>query len=161
MSEMVDEIESLRALDRDALIARYRAETGREPRQKNAAWLVRRLAWRVQERRLGGLSAAARARLDELVAQIDLRVEAPRSTGQLSRSPKRTDGLAVGTCVEREYRGERLLLRVEEGGFRVEGSSRIDPDVIHRSISAAAAAACGQHVNGNLWWRLVSRKRAS
>jgi len=151
MSEMVDEIESLRALDRDALIARYRAEVGREPRQKNVAWLVRRLAWRVQERRLGGLSATARARLDELIAQIDLGVAAPVvAKGAVARAEKGA-GPAVGTVLVREWRGRQIQVRVTDDGFECDGA-------IHPSLSAVAKAVTGAHWNGKLFFGLTKRK---
>ena len=151
MSEMVDEIESLRALDRDALIARYRAETGREPRQKNAAWLVRRLAWRVQERRMGGLSSTARGRLDELIAQIDLKAEVPVvAKGGVSRAEK-PGGPTVGTVLVREWRGRQIQVRVTDDGFECDGA-------IHKSLSAVAKAITGAHWNGKLFFGLTKRK---
>lgn len=157
MTTLDEDLTALRALGRDALILRYRAEVGREPRQKGRPWLVRRLAWRAQERRLGGLSTTAREKLDQLVAEIDLPTAAPKAKGHVARPCTRADGPTNGTTIAREYKGERLLLRVEEGGFRVEGCARVDASVRHRSMSAAAAAVCGQHVSGRLWWQLVSR----
>jgi hypothetical protein len=151
MTTLDEDLAALRALDRDALIARYRAETGREPRQRSAAWLVRRLAWREQERRLGGLSATARGRLDELIAQIDLKVDAPVvATGAVARE-QMVDGPAVGTTLVREWRGRQIQVRVTDDGFECDGA-------IHKSLSAVAKAVTGTHWNGKLFFGLTKRK---
>jgi hypothetical protein len=153
MTTLDEDLAALRALDRDALIERYRAETGREPRQKNAAWLVRRLAWKVQERRLGGLSATARARLDELIAQIDLGVAAPVvAKGAIARTEK-SGGPTVGTVLVREWRGRQVQVRVTDDGFECDGA-------IHKSLSAVAKAVTGSHWNGRLFFNLTNRKTA-
>jgi hypothetical protein len=153
MSEMIDEIESLRALDRDALIAKYRELRGREPRQTGRAWVLRRLMWAAQERRLGGLSTVARARLDELIAQIDLKVEAPVvRKGAVAREEK-VAGPAVGTTLVREWRGRQIQVRVTDDGFECDGA-------IHRSLSAVAKAVTGAHWNGKLFFGVTTRKTA-
>ena len=157
---MNDELASLRELDRDALLERYRTEVGREPRRKNRQWLLRRLMWKEQERRLGGLSATARAKLEALIAEIEHPPDRPdRVVVDRVERPRKLGELSVGTSVQRDYKGQRAVLRVLDDGFAVNfGGVELGT---FKSISAAAGAVCLQHVSGRLWWRCVSRRKAS
>ena len=66
MKTVADEIEKLRTMKVPGLIDRYREVWGKEPRCKNRTHLWRRIAWKIQEQRLGGLSNVAKRRLEEL-----------------------------------------------------------------------------------------------
>jgi len=148
-----EELAELRALDRDALIERYRAETGRAPRQRNVAWLVRRLAWKAQERRLGGLSATARETLDRLIGEIELPTgERKPKTGGVMK--KKSTGMSVGTTLTRVWHDKEIRVTVIDGGFEHDG-------VIHKSLSAVAHEITGSHWNGRLFFGLTARKRTS
>jgi len=153
MTTLDEELAALRELDRDSLIAKYRELRGREPRQTNRAWVLRRLMWAAQERRLGGLSSTARARLDELIGQIDLKVDAPVvAKGAVARAEKPA-GPTVGTVLVREWRGRQVQVRVIDDGFECEGA-------IHKSLSAVAKAVTGAQWNGKLFFGITKRKTA-
>src|SRR5262245_63319586 len=124
MNDLVSEIERMQRMSGAELQARYVELHGREPRAKSRGWLLRRCCWRVQEAAFGGLRETARRRLDSLMQEIALPPsnEQRQVTAELPRA-RRPGELAPGTCVEREYRGERLILRAVPGGFVVEGSS--------------------------------------
>ena len=52
---------------------------------KHREWLWRRIAWKIQEQRFGGLSTVAKRRLDELIADLDLPLQAePKSVGRMA-----------------------------------------------------------------------------
>lgn len=147
-----DELAELRALDRDQLVERYRAETGREPRQRNVTWLVRRLAWKAQERRLGGLSATARETLDRLIGEIELPTGEPKpKTGGVTK--KKSTDVPVGTAFTRTWHDKEIRVTVVDGGFEHDGA-------IHKSLSAVAHAVTGSHWNGRLFFGLTARARA-
>ncbi len=148
---ITDEIVELRAMDVAALVERYEAVFGRPPRVKHRDWLWRRIAWKLQEQRFGGLSEVAKRRLDELIAEIDMPLGKGRSVrGQLDR-PTKPGNPSVGTTFTRSWRGKELLLRVVQNGFEHEG-------VVYRSLSSAANAITGSHVSGRAFFGLTDRK---
>ena len=71
-------------------VAELRCEWGRlynEPtNSRNKDYLYRRLAWRIQELQLGGLSAHTRARIDELAPDSFLRAHTPQLLQDASRA---------------------------------------------------------------------------
>ncbi|MBK9129709.1 MAG: DUF2924 domain-containing protein [Phycisphaerales bacterium] len=153
---IVEEIAALQAMTAPALVERYQAAFGRPPRSKQPAWLRSRLAWRLQEQRLGGLSRVATRRLDELIAGIELPTEKTKAT-RTTRAPLRDDAadrLRVGTVLTREWHGREVRVTVLERGFDCEG-------VPYRSLSAVAKAITGSHWNGRLFFGLAPRRRKS
>ncbi len=151
---MAREIEELRKISAADLRAKYREVWGREPRVKHSReFLFKRIAWRLQEIRLGGLSQVARDRLEELIGQIQLPAAEDRRTvrGTLKRSPRSGDP-AIGTTITRVWRDKEIQVRVLEAGFEWNG-------MIYNSLSATARAITGQHWNPKLFFKLVERKR--
>jgi len=148
---ITDEIAALRELDVPALVARYEQEFGKRPRVKHKAFLWKRIAWRVQERQLGGLSDLAKRRLEKLIAEIKLPIE----DQQRSVSGKLTGaGLSAmpsaGTTLTRVWRGREIRATAVDGGFECDG-------VLYKSLSAVAKAVTGAHWNGRLFFGLTAR----
>jgi len=139
------EIARLRRMSVAELVPEYERLHGKPPRVKHKAWLWRRCAWKLQEQRLGGLSAVAKKRLDELIAEIDLPLdlEPGTVTGVLRR--RHALDLPLGQTIVRRWHGRDLRLTAVEDGFEVDG-------VIHASLSAAAKAVTGAKWNGRLFW---------
>lgn len=153
---IAQQIAELRGLSVPALVARYEALYGKPPRIKNKEWLWKRCAWQLQEQAFGGLSGAAKARLEELISEIKLPEEEKRRSvaGKLAPSrAARSEGLKVGTTLVRQWHGRQVSLTVVDGGYELDG-------VLHKSLSAAAAALTGSHWNGRLFWGLTARKRS-
>jgi hypothetical protein len=148
MNDITQEIEELRKLAIPDLIARYREVFGKDPRVKHREWLWKRIAWRVQEVRFGGLSEVAKRRLEELIAEIDLGLDKARTVTGVLRMPTTKPAPAPGTTITREWRGRRIEVRVVEGGFQWEG-------IRYRSLSAVAKAVTGTHWNGRLFFGLA------
>ena len=133
MKPVAEEIAELRTLAVPELVDRYQAVFGKPPRVKHRDWLWRRIAWKIQEQRFGGLSVAAKRRLDELVSQIDIPL-APRSP-------------TLGASVARVWKGREVrATAVEGGGWEHEG-------VIYRSLSAIAKHVTGSHWSGPAFFR--------
>src|SRR5215472_14603604 len=61
------------------LRARYAELFGEPTRAGNRAWLIKRIAWRLQALAEGDLSQRARQRAAELACDADLRLSAPRT----------------------------------------------------------------------------------
>lgn len=150
---ITEEIHELRGMAVPELVVRYEQEFGKPPRVKHKEHIWRRIAWKIQERRFGGLSAVAKKRLDELITELDLPLGKPGRTvsGGLPRSSK--PGMpVVGTVLKRSWRGAEIRAVVQENGIEHEG-------VVYSSLSAAAAAITGAHWNGRLFFGLTTRKK--
>lgn len=148
---MQQEIADLHALDVPALVTRFEELHGKPPRSKHKAWLLKRCAHQLQIARCGGLSEVARQRLAELMAEIDLPIEAPQTaTGTLGRRAN-GDGPAIGTTYARTWHGSEVRVTVVDGGFEHDG-------VVHKSLSAAVRSITGTKWNPSIFFGLKSRK---
>ena len=140
------------------LRSRYAQLFGETTRTGNKAWLVKRLAWRLQALAEGGLSERARRRAAELANDADLRLSPPRSatgSGSARLPSKRHDRIPpAGTLLTRPYKGTTVQVRVLEHGFLYEGT-------IYSSLSAVATAVTGSHCSGYFFFRLVPKGVAS
>ena len=148
------QVRELQHLAADQLTQRYTALFGKPPRIRNVAWLRRQVAWKLQERELGGLSDRARQRLDELVARIDLPLRAatpprPRPHAQPASPEQKTP--LIGTTLVREWHGQQIRVEVADGTYIWNGTP-------FRSLSAVAKAITGTTWNGRLFFGLTARR---
>lgn len=162
-TSILSEIQRIQGLPVSALQAEWtRLYYGEPCRSRNRPYLVRRLCWRLQELRFGGLSNDALTRLRELSPDRFTRRCVPAGfdpTAEATRGPKplgatRDDRLpAPGSVVVRRWRNRdlRLLVR-QDGGFELDGK-------VYGSLSEAARGATGSRWNGWLFWGLTPRKR--
>jgi len=137
---------------------------GEETRSGNKAWLVKRVAWRLQARAEGDLSERARRRAEELARDTDLRLTPPRpAKNATSVAQQKTPNLRLradtripppGTILKRSYKGKTLQVQVLEHGFACAGQ-------VYPTLSAVAKAVTGSHCNGYLFFRLPSNKEAA
>jgi hypothetical protein len=145
------EIVELQAMDVQRLAERYEALFGRRPRVRHKDWLWKRIAWKLQEQRLGGLSKVAKARLEELIGEIELPpieiVARPKAASPARSEPK---ALRPGMVLTRRWHDQEIRVRVVEGGFEWNGQ-------VLSSLSAVARAATGAHWNGRLFFGLTKR----
>jgi hypothetical protein len=165
MHNLAQELADLGCLTVNQLRARYATLFGEATRVGNKAWLVKRIAWRLQALAEGDLSERARRRAAELANDADLRLSPPRraptipvpATGSGSaRLPgKRNERLPpAGTLLTRPYKGTTVQVRVLEHGFVYE-------ETIYPSLSAVAKAVTGSHCSGYLFFRLLPKGVAS
>lgn len=128
---------------------------GEPTHSRHRTWLVRRIAWRLQAQREGGLSERALARAAELSAGQQLRQRRPldRSAGDGAATKvvpmplSRGQSLAPGTVLRREWKGEIHLVTVHPAGFEHQGQ-------LYDSISAVAGAITGTKWNGLIFFGL-------
>jgi hypothetical protein len=151
------EVAALQRMTTPALRTRYAEVFGEATQANNKAWLVKRIAWRLQAQAEGDLSERARRRAAELANDADLRLTPPKilpvptpaertQTGELrSKADKRLP--PPGTVIARAYKGETLQVKVLAQGIEFEGQ-------VYKSLSAVAKAITGQHCNGYLFFRL-------
>jgi hypothetical protein len=119
----------------------------------NRAWLVKRIAWRLQANAEGGLSERALARAAELANDADLRLSPPKGADVSALDaapaviPLRADKRLppTGTILTRPYKGTTIQVLVLADGFEYAGRT-------YRSLSAVAKAVTGSHCNGYLFF---------
>jgi hypothetical protein len=162
---LAQELVALPRLTVAALRGRYAQVFGEATRVGNKAWLVKRIAWRLQALAEGDLSARARRRAAELANDADLRLAPPQPTPTVPVSaadagPARLPGKhrdrrpPAGTILTRPYKGTTVQVRVLEHGFVYEGT-------IYSSLSAVAKAITGSHCSGPLFFHLLPKGAAS
>lgn len=142
MKSTAEELADLNALDLVAMTERYAQVFGRPPRSRNRDAMFKRLAFDLQEKRLGGLSNVARARLDELLAHVEL----PSVTPATDRN-----GIAVGTVLERQWRDQLVRCTVRGVGEYECGGRTF------QSLSAVARSITGSAWSGALFFGLRGR----
>jgi len=134
------QIAELHQLPMRNLRDRWRALIGADPPRYNRGFLIRRLAYRLQELAHGGLSHAARARMDELLAQAGCdELGSPQVKKQIARG--RREMPIIGTRLIREWNGQPHEVTAVPGGFAYRGRR-------YRSLTAIAELITGTHWNG-------------
>jgi len=152
------EVAALQRMTVRELRTRYAQVFGEETRAGNKAWLVKRIAWRLQSQAEGDLTERARQRAAELANDADVRLSPPKAKPESPARSARTKTTALvtkgddrlplpGTIVTRDYKGQTLQVKVLPKGFEFEGE-------VYKSLSAVAKAITGQHCNGYYFFRL-------
>lgn len=144
--EILRQITELQSLSMADLRARWRELFGSGPPGAGRGYLLRRLAYRIQELAYGGVSDITRARLRDHLGGDTGR------TRPLERRKRQGDEPVVGTRFVREWRGERYEVTVVAGGYELRGR-------LYRSLSAAAKAITGAHWNGRAFFGLGPRRK--
>ncbi len=149
-------IAELQQLPMRDLQQRWRDLIGADPPRYNRGFLIRRLAYRLQELAYGGLSQAARARMDELLAEAGCdELGSPQVKKQLARG--RREMPIAGTRLIREWNGQPHEVTAVPGGFAYRGRR-------YRSLTAVAELITGTHWNGPAFFGVragAGKERAS
>jgi hypothetical protein len=155
MTGIEREVAKLQRLPVPKLRERYAEAFGEATRTANKAWLVKRIAWRLQALSEGDLSERARRRAEELANDADLRLNPPKPKKEaevVATDPFATTDPRlppVGSIITRPYKGDVVKVRVLADGFEYAGES-------YASLSAVAKAITGSHCNGFLFFKLTA-----
>ena len=153
------EMAALQRLGAGQLRQRYAELFGEPTNANNKAWLLKRIAWRLQALAEGDLSERARRRASELACDADLRLNPPRAAlpeTPATEAQPRTRTLEFqtdprlpppGTVLTRKYKGRVLQVQVLHHGLEYDGQ-------VYKSLSAVAKAITGSHCNGHLFFRM-------
>ena len=151
----------LGALPARELARRYHTLFGVPTRSNNRQFLIRKLAWKIQEDAFGGLTQAAKTRISELGDEVPatwrqrrdekrgtvaiavltrtaMSAPSARSEPDRPRDPRLPP---AGAVLARLYKGERHEVRVLELGFEYAGRP-------YASLSQVARAITGTPWNG-------------
>ena len=151
---IVHEVATLQRLSVGQLRQRFAELFGEATLASNRAWLVKRIAWRLQALAEGDLSERARRRAAELARDADLRLNPPRSKTATAtppepvRVPEPVDPRLPppGTILTRPYKGQLVQVQVLTEGFAYAGT-------VYASLSAVAKVITGSHCNGFHFFR--------
>jgi len=152
-------VKALGRLTVPELKQRYAEVFGEPTRTNHKQHLIKRIVWRMQALREGGLSERARRRALELADDAEIRLSAPRA---MARGPGTTVAAAFdagrpasfpkpGAVLRREYKGRAIVVRVLPRGFEYEGE-------VYRSLTAIARKITGAHWNGVSFFGLPSAR---
>ncbi|ABK45269.1 conserved hypothetical protein [Magnetococcus marinus MC-1] len=114
------------------LNAMWRSYFNTDPPQAGKSYLVRRLAYRIQELAYGSIPEATNQLLDTL---------ASATAEQATKNRSDTTSLTPGTRLIREWKGMEHFVTVLDRGFEYQGRK-------YRSLSAVAKAITGTHWSG-------------
>jgi len=146
---MLGEINRLNAKNLEELQAQFAELFGKKTDSVNEVFLRRKIAYRLQEQELGGLSKKAKTRIAELIEKFDpvnnkaLRPKVMTAGKELKSIPSMRDKrLPIpGTIIRKKYKGQDIEVRVLEKGFEYNGNR-------YRSLTGIALEITGSHWNG-------------
>ena len=139
--KLASELEQLRELNSEELRERWQTLFGAEPPPKlRSSLLVQGIAYRLQEKALGGLKPSAQRVLDRVCDQ-------PRDSGPTRVTKTKVN---AGTVLIREWRGVRHRVTVLDHGV-VYRSRR------YQSLSEVARAITSTHWSGPVFFDLWQR----
>ncbi|GJQ30476.1 MAG: hypothetical protein HBSAPP03_23600 [Phycisphaerae bacterium] len=156
------ELDGLPRMTTGELAERYEQLHGQPCRTRHRAYLIRKIAWRLQANAEGDLSERARRRAAELANDAEVRVMAPRTVvsppqpGVAVTSTRRVPNALIdvrlppaGSAIVRQYKGRKLRVVVlpDGQGLEYEGER-------YRTLSAVAKRITGSHINGFRFFHL-------
>ena len=135
-ASVLNQIVELQRMTNKQLHEKWKELVGSEAAHLSRNYLIRRLAYRIQELAYGPVSKQARKRIASSLE------EEPRCDARSEKT-----NLAVGTRLVRQWHGERYEVIVQEDGFLFDGKT-------YRSLSAVARAITGRHCGGRRFFGL-------
>lgn len=144
---VVKQIADLDNLTYNQLCERWLTLFGKDPTASNRPYLIKRLAYRIQEIAYGGLSDNARTTMDNILDTHGFDENGGRSRGRHTEKKYKADVPIPGTRFIREWKDNTYEVTVVSGGFEFEGRR-------YRSLSAIAQAITGTHWNGRAFFGL-------
>ena len=165
--DIAAEIETLHQLTTSELAERYKDLHGQPTRTRHRAYLIRKIAWRMQANAEGDLTERARRRAAELADVAEVRVMAPKTlicppvptgTVTVKRLLPNVEHIdprlpAPGSAIIRQYKGRtiRVVVLSDSQGFESDGAR-------YRTLSAVAKNVTGSHINGFRFFRLGAKR---
>jgi hypothetical protein len=153
------ELLAMEQLTAGQLTERYAEVFGELTQSRHRAYLIRKIAWRLQTRAEGDLSERARKRASELAKDAELRVMPPKPAVErpvsevVRKTPITIDPrLPVpGSTLVRKYKGQTCEVVVRSDGFDYQGE-------LYPSLTAVARKITGSHCNGYRFFKLEGGK---
>ena len=146
---VLKQILDLQNLSHSELVSLWRTLCGNEPPASNRRFIIKRLAYRIQEIAYGGLSQEAHSTMDAILKRHDYNENGmPKAASSKTQAMK--DMPIIGSKLFREWNGRRYEVTTLRDGFEYEGRK-------YRSLSAIATTITGTHWNGRAFFGLAGR----
>ena len=150
--DIIRTIAEMKKMTVTQLKEKYREVFGEDATVLNKTYLWKKIAYRLQEIKHGGLSPEAKARLEELGKEAPEKLFGKRkkkglaatTSDALSRDPRIPP---VGTVLKRNHKGIEHQVIVLENGFEYQGRT-------HKSLSSIARKITGTGWNGFAFFHL-------
>jgi hypothetical protein len=120
---------------------------GKEPAASNRRYLMKRLAYRIQEIAYGGLSENAHNTMNDILNIHGFDENGGNLDGRRAEKKRKVGVPVVGTRLVREWKGRTYEVTVVHGGFEYEGRR-------YKSLTAIATTITGTHWNGRAFFGL-------
>jgi hypothetical protein len=147
---VLQQVAALKQMPLARLRERWTALMGTDPPGYSAEQMVRRLAYRLQEIRFGGLAGQTVGALEHAGAEVGA-----GGRGRPRRSKRKGNVPAPGTRLVRHWHGRRHEVTVgRDGTFEYAGK-------VFRTLSAVAKAISGQHCSGPRFFGLPTSKEVT
>ena len=144
---VLKQIADLDNLNYTQLCELWRTLFGKDPTASNRPYLIKRLAYRIQEIAYGGLSDNARKTMDDILDARGFDENGGRSRERHTEKKYKAGVPVPGTRFIREWKDNTYEVTVVNEGFEFEGRR-------YRSLSAIAQAITGTHWNGRAFFGL-------
>lgn len=142
--QVMHQLAELEQLSVDQLAIRWRVLIGGDAPRRNRRYLIKRLAYRIQELAYGGLTTEARTLLTETYQ---------RHGGVLrSAGTQPAQSLIPGTALLREWRGTIYRVNVCRNGYEYDGR-------LYTSLTAIARDITGAKCSGPAFFRVKEGQR--
>jgi len=143
---ILKQLAELEKLPTEELRSRWKILNGQDPPRFNRQFLIKRLAYRIQEIAYGGLDDHTKTRMNQLLDN-----EGYNELGvKTKKSVHRANGNSIvpGTILVREWQNKRHeAIALDDGSFEYRGMP-------YRSLSAVARAITGTRWNGPAFFGL-------
>ena len=156
---IADNIETLKSATLSTIQERYKELFSvAEAPCANKPYLIKKIAYKLQEMACGGLSDEAKARIAELIEKYDpinnkaLRPQVVSAGKNVVSIPfMRDKRLPIpGTVIHKKYKGEDIHVKILDKGFEYK-------DRYYRSLTAIAFELTGAHWNGFAFFNCALR----
>ncbi len=144
---VLKQIADLENLNYAQLCELWRTLFDKDPTASNRPYLIKRLAYRIQEIAYGGLSEPSRRTMDNILDAHGFDENGGRRSGRRPGKMYKAGVPVPGTRFIREWKDNTYEVTVVNGGFEFEGRR-------YRSLSAIAQAITGTHWNGRAFFGL-------
>jgi hypothetical protein len=145
LDPITQRLATLPGLSKTALLDLWRELFNASPPQLRRRLMISILAYRLQERAFGSISAKTRGCLQQLTRALEI-----SSKGSISSVPS----LRPGTRLVRQWRDQVHLVNVEDSGYEYQGAR-------YQSLSEIARLITGARRSGPLFFGLKNEITAS
>ena len=150
--DILNQILALKEMKSEDLLTKYlEVFGGQRPKINNTEYLRKKISYRIQEIAHGGLSDAAKTRLEQLITVYD-----PINNRLLRKMTAKESGVKIkrdrrlpipGSIITKIYKGIVIKVKVLEKGFEYDGKT-------YRTLSQVANVLTENHWNGYLFFNL-------